>query len=82
MVVKASQDSIDAYYSCSTALFHMVVKELKGIELYVFGCSTALFHMVVKGALAMAFPSFTLQYSIISHGSEGKKKQKILYNKL
>ena len=60
----------------------MVVKEGGETRPETMWCSTALFQMVVKGALAMAFPSFTLQYSIISHGSEGKKKQKILYNKL
>ena len=51
MVVKVFDLDGVGENGCSTAYFHMVVKDGKRFKIERYRCSTAYFHMVVKGNL-------------------------------
>ena len=50
MVVKVTENSITIYECCSTANFHMVVKDRQCMLKHTLSCSTARFRMVVKAS--------------------------------
>ena len=50
MVVKVSGREIPTSASCSTANFHMVVKDRQCMLKHTLSCSTARFRMVVKAS--------------------------------
>ena len=50
MVVKVGKKAVSKYKGCSTANFHMVVKDRQCMLKHTLSCSTARFRMVVKAS--------------------------------